>query len=231
VCIASWDNLTNKGLLRIEPELVLVWNEAQKREAAEYHYIAEDKIAVTGAQLFDRWFEKTITRDRDAFCQRVGLPDSSPFVLFTGSSSFISESSSEVAFVRRWIDALRRSSDPTLRTINSPRPAPSVQLSSLGGRTARRRLRRQRFPEARLQPDRCREPERLFRLALSLCGGGRHQHERDDRSGDRGPARVLAACAGVLQAPRKGRSTSTICCRRTAGFFASPRPWTSTCRN
>jgi len=118
VCIASWDNLTNKGLLRIEPDMVLVWNEAQKREAADYHYIPEEKVAVTGAQLFDRWFEKTVTRDRDAFCHRVGLPDSSAFVLFTGSSSFISESSTEVAFVRRWIEALRHSPDPTLRTIN-----------------------------------------------------------------------------------------------------------------
>ena len=27
VCVASWDNLTNKGVLRIEPDLVVVWNE------------------------------------------------------------------------------------------------------------------------------------------------------------------------------------------------------------
>ena len=26
VCVASWDNLTNKGLLRVEPDLLLVWN-------------------------------------------------------------------------------------------------------------------------------------------------------------------------------------------------------------
>lgn len=118
VCIASWDNLTNKGLLRVEPDLVLVWNEAQRREARDYHYIPEQKIAVTGAQLFDRWFEKTVTRDREAFCPRVGLPDSQPFLLFTGSSSFISESKAEVAFVRRWIQALRSSADPALRAMN-----------------------------------------------------------------------------------------------------------------
>ena len=118
VCVASWDNLTNKGLLRVAPDRVIVWNEAQRREAQEYHYVPAEQIEVTGAQLFDRWFEKTVTRDRDAFCRRAGLPDSSPFVLFTGSSSFISESGAEVAFVRRWIDALRRSDDPTLRTIN-----------------------------------------------------------------------------------------------------------------
>jgi hypothetical protein len=118
VCVASWDNLTNKGLLRIEPDQVLVWNEAQRREAIDYHYITPGKVAVTGAQLFDRWFDRTPTRDRREFCRRVGLPDEQPFVVFTGSSNFISESSAEVAFVRRWIEALRRSSEPVLQSIN-----------------------------------------------------------------------------------------------------------------
>ena len=117
-CIASWDNLTNKGLMRVEPDLVIVWNEAQKQEAHEYHYIPSNKIVATGAQLFDKWFLKRPTRDRAAFCARVGLPDTRPFLLFTGSSSFISESSAEVAFVRRWIAALRASGDPTLRDVN-----------------------------------------------------------------------------------------------------------------
>jgi hypothetical protein len=117
-CIASWDNLTNKGLLRVEPDLVVVWNEAQKREAHEYHYIPEDKIVATGAQLFDRWFTKDVTRERKAFCERVGLRDDRPFLLFTGSSSFISESRAEVAFILKWIEALRASKDPSLRDIN-----------------------------------------------------------------------------------------------------------------
>jgi hypothetical protein len=118
VCVASWDNLTNKGLLRVEPDLVLVWNEAQRREAREFHYIPEAKVRLTGAQLFDKWFARSVSLDRDAFCRRAGLPDSGPFVLFTGSSSFISESSAEVAFVRRWIAALRSSPLPELRTVN-----------------------------------------------------------------------------------------------------------------
>jgi hypothetical protein len=84
----------------------------------DYHDVPAERVAVTGAQLFDRWFEKTLTRDRAAFCGRAGLPDAGPFVLFTGSSSFISESSAEVAFVRRWIEALRRSGDPILGSIN-----------------------------------------------------------------------------------------------------------------
>jgi hypothetical protein len=118
VCIASWDNLTNKGLLRVEPDLVVVWNEAQKREAAEYHYVPSAKIAITGAQLFDRWFVKQPARGREAFCARVGLRDTRPFVLFTGSSVFISRSNVEVPFVRKWIAAIRASDDPGLRDVN-----------------------------------------------------------------------------------------------------------------
>jgi len=117
-CIASWDNLTNKGLLRVEPDRVIVWNEAQKQEAQEYHYIPADKVVVTGAQLFDRWFTRRPTRDRAAFCARVGLPDDRPFLLFTGSSVFISRSNIEVPFVRRWIETVRTSGDATLREMN-----------------------------------------------------------------------------------------------------------------
>ena len=115
VGIASWDNLTNKGLLRVEPDLVLVWNEAQKAEALRFHGVHEDRVAVTGAQLFDRWFERAPARDRVTFCEAVGLPDARPFLLYTASSVFIARSELELPFVRTWIEALRRSPDPAVR--------------------------------------------------------------------------------------------------------------------
>jgi hypothetical protein len=118
VAVASWDNLTNKGLLRVEPDVVLVWNEAQRREARDYHYVPEPRVYATGAQLFDKWFTRTVTRDREAFCRLAGLPDAGPFALFTGSSSFISESSAEVAFVRRWVAAVRASPHAEVRGLN-----------------------------------------------------------------------------------------------------------------
>src|SRR5215217_3498050 len=37
VPVLSWDNLTNKGLIRVPPDQVLVWNEAQKTEAVMMH--------------------------------------------------------------------------------------------------------------------------------------------------------------------------------------------------
>jgi len=113
--ISSWDNLTNKGHMRLVPDMVTVWNEHQKQEAVDYHGVPADRVAVTGAQLFDRWFGREPSQSREAFCQMVGLPDTRPFVLFTGSSVFIARSEVEVPFVRRWLEGLRASSDPVLR--------------------------------------------------------------------------------------------------------------------
>jgi hypothetical protein len=69
--IASWDNLTNKGHMRVVPDLVTVWNEHQKTEAVTYHGVPAERVAVTGAQLFDRWFGRAPSQSREAFCQMV----------------------------------------------------------------------------------------------------------------------------------------------------------------
>jgi hypothetical protein len=115
--IASWDNLTNKGLLRVQPDLVLVWNDIQKDEATALHGMASERVAVTGAQPFDRWFGRTPSRPAEEFCRMLGFAAATPFALFTCSSGFISEGGREVAFVRRWIESLRRSADPTIASL------------------------------------------------------------------------------------------------------------------
>ncbi|HET9195509.1 MAG TPA: hypothetical protein VFO21_21665 [Vicinamibacterales bacterium] len=105
-CIASWDHLTTKGLIRVRPDLVSVWNREQQSEAVEFHGIDPAHIVVTGAQPFDRWFERTPT-DRGAFCRKIGLSADRPLVLFVGSTASISAPEAELLFVRRWIAALR----------------------------------------------------------------------------------------------------------------------------
>jgi hypothetical protein len=138
-CIASWDNLTNKGLMRVLPERVCVWNEAQRREAVDLHGVAEERVAITGAQLFDRWFDQQPSTSRTEFCMQVGLDPAQPFVLYTCSSSFIAPASAEIAFVRQWLSGIRR--HPPTSTVNVlVRPHPCnlwewehADLSDLGG--------------------------------------------------------------------------------------------------
>jgi hypothetical protein len=107
LCVASWDHLTTKGLMRLQPDLVALWNEEQKREAIDYHAADPERIVVTGAQPFDRWFERRPS-DRTSFLRTAGLDPEHPFVLFVGSTASISAPDTELKFVRRWIDVVRR---------------------------------------------------------------------------------------------------------------------------
>lgn len=115
VCVASWDHLTTKGQMRIIPDRVFLWNETQRREAIEMHDVPPDRIVVTGAQPFDRWFNRKPSTTRTAFCKKVGIPTDRPYVLFVGSTASISGPEPERRFVRSWIEALRQSPDERIR--------------------------------------------------------------------------------------------------------------------
>lgn len=114
LCVGSWDHLSSKSVLRVAPDLVTVWNETQKDEAVTLHGLAAHRVEVTGAQCFDRWFEREPSRSRDSFLTRVGLPVDRPFLLYVCSSLFRG-TASEPEFVEAWVQAIRGSADPQLR--------------------------------------------------------------------------------------------------------------------
>jgi hypothetical protein len=115
VCVASWDNLTSKGLLRVVPDRVLVWNEIQRTELAEMHGVPPERVVVTGGQKFDAWFDRRPSTSREEFAAKVGLDSNRGYLLYLCSSAFIAPD--ELGFVRRWLDALRASGDPRLRDL------------------------------------------------------------------------------------------------------------------
>jgi hypothetical protein len=139
VAVWSWDHLTSKALIREAPDRVLVWNDVQRDEALRLHGIPADRVVVTGAQCFDRWFGRQPSRTRTQFCAAVGLPPEKPFLLYVGSALFAG-SPSEAGFVQKWITAVRNSPDPALRTCGIlVRPHPQrmrewegVDLSAFG---------------------------------------------------------------------------------------------------
>lgn len=111
-CVASWDNLTHKGAMRVLPDRVFVWNDAQKHEAIELHDVPPARVEVTGSQLFDWWFDREPSLGYVAFCSRIGLDSTKPYLTFLGSSKFISPNDSVLAV--RWIRWVRSSSNPVL---------------------------------------------------------------------------------------------------------------------
>jgi hypothetical protein len=113
LCVGSWDHLTTKGLIHEVPDRVVVWNEAQREEARQFHGVPPDRVVVTGAQPYDHWFSFRPGSTRDAFCARVGLRPDRPYILYLCSSPFIAPE--EVPFVRRWIRAVRTSGSAAVR--------------------------------------------------------------------------------------------------------------------
>jgi hypothetical protein len=113
LCVHSWDNLTNKGLIRVLPDKVFVWNEAQKREAVSMHRVAPEDVGVTGAPVYDQWFERRPSTSRQEFCAKIGLSPDKPFFLYLCSSQFIAPDEAE--FVADWIRAVRSAPDPRVR--------------------------------------------------------------------------------------------------------------------
>lgn len=114
LCVGSWDHLTTKGLIHEIPDRVVVWNEPQKREATELHGVPPDRVIVTGAQAYDHWFAAQPSRTKAEFCRQVGLAADRPVILYLCSSPFIAPH--EVAFVKKWIDRIRSSAWPQLRS-------------------------------------------------------------------------------------------------------------------
>lgn len=124
LCVHSWDNLTNKGLMRVQPDEVHVWNEAQKREAVTMHGTRPENVVVTGAMVYDQWFERRASTSREEFCRSVGLDPARPFFLYLCSSQFIAPD--EVSFIEKWIGAIRSAPDRRVRTAGilvRPHPA------------------------------------------------------------------------------------------------------------
>jgi hypothetical protein len=132
LCVNSWDNLTNKGLIQIEPDRVLLWNNFQKQEAIALHGVAPENITVTGAQCYDKWFNQQPSTSRTEFCDKVGLNRDRPYLLYLCSSGFIAPQ--EVSFVEDWLQQARKSQHPCLREVGllvRPHPQNAQQWSQV----------------------------------------------------------------------------------------------------
>jgi hypothetical protein len=114
LCVWSWDHLSSKALIRVVPDKVIVWNEVQRAEAMRFHGIGAERVLVTGAQSFDRWFDRQPSRDRETFVAQVGLPAGRPILLYVGSALF-KGSPSEARLAVQWAEAVRRSPHPQVR--------------------------------------------------------------------------------------------------------------------
>jgi hypothetical protein len=101
------------------------------------HRLPEDRIVVTGAQCYDRWFERVPTRSRKEFARHAGLPDDRPFVLWA-CSALLPGTPPEPGIFLRWASQLRRSMDPRVRDVPillRPHPSRTAEWADGAWRT------------------------------------------------------------------------------------------------
>jgi len=113
VCVYSWDHLSSKAQIRVLPDRVFVWNETQRNEAVKLHGIPVDRVVVTGAQVYDQWFNRSPSRSREQFLGDMGLPPDRPFILYVCSA--MTPDPNEAKFVRQWVESIRGSAHPRLQ--------------------------------------------------------------------------------------------------------------------
>jgi len=114
----SWDNLSSKATLHEHPDLLLVWNATQAREATVFHGIPAERVLALGAANFDRFFEEL------AEAAEAARPDGPPRLLYLGSSPKVVPD--EPALFARWLVVVRTSADERVRAaevVVRPHPA------------------------------------------------------------------------------------------------------------
>jgi len=124
----SWDNLSTKGGLHVQPDRMFVWNELQRKEAAALHGYPVEQTIATGAPRFDDFFRLAPMTDRTSFHAPLGLDPAHRSLMYLGSSKFV-VTGTELPFIRAWLREVRRSPDETLRNCNViVRPHPDVKV-------------------------------------------------------------------------------------------------------
>ncbi len=98
---ASWDNLTSKGRIKIQPDHVAVWNRQMEKEATELHGVPAKHIWITGAPPFDYLFELKPSRDRKEFCHFLGFKPTHPIIVYLCSSESVA-GKDECRFIKHW---------------------------------------------------------------------------------------------------------------------------------
>ena len=112
--VFSWDNLSTKGIIHVQPDQVFVWNEWQRAESVEMHAVPAERVVVTGAPRFDEFFAMRVKVPRADFCAEYRFDPRQPIVTYLCSSEFVA--ADERGFVARWIEEVRRS--PALASCN-----------------------------------------------------------------------------------------------------------------
>ncbi len=80
--VRSWDNITNKGLFRVNPDKLIVHNDYIKKEVQRYQVFSNKNIFVSGIPQFDYYLKEYKPVDRVDYFKGIGLDPNNKTILF-----------------------------------------------------------------------------------------------------------------------------------------------------
>lgn len=93
--VRSWDNLTAKGVLKVIPDNLIVYNETIKKEAIKYSDVKSNSIFVSGIPNYDIYTNENRTR-REDFLKKIKIDNSKKIILFAPTGNHYSKTDSQI---------------------------------------------------------------------------------------------------------------------------------------
>lgn len=93
--VNSWDKLTSRGMIRVLPNKLLVFNNLVQQEALIYADMSIKDIIVTGVPQYDRYFQPKLSKREDFFA-RLGLDSNKRLLIYAPMGRYFSNSDWEI---------------------------------------------------------------------------------------------------------------------------------------
>lgn len=89
--INSWDKLTARGMVRLLPDKLIVFNEVVKQEALAYTDLAEKDIFISGIPQYDRYHDPKLS-PREDFFRKIKVDPNKRILVYAPMGKFFSNS-------------------------------------------------------------------------------------------------------------------------------------------
>jgi len=87
--VKSWDNLTSKARIRVEPDYYGVWNHIMVDEIRRFHFVDRSRVFVSGAPNFDLFGSPEFApRSREQFFHDLGIEPHRKLVVYSPGAKF-----------------------------------------------------------------------------------------------------------------------------------------------
>jgi len=80
--VRSWDNLTSRSIMQIDPDKMIVHNEIIKEQAIKLHKYDKNKITISGVPQFDEYINYQPKLTREEFLNKLDFEERRKIIIF-----------------------------------------------------------------------------------------------------------------------------------------------------